>query len=51
MQVLLFFHIFTFFSIWTIDLAQLLHWYNVKHLLCTITLGVDKGYSKQVIVL
>lgn len=34
-------------SIWTIDLAALLRKYNIKHKLCTITLGVDKGYSKQ----
>ena len=37
-----------FYSIWTIDLAALLRKYNIGHKLCTITLGVDKGYSKQV---
>lgn len=34
-------------SIWTIDLAALMRKYNIHHKLCTITLGVDKGYSKQ----
>ncbi|XP_060573420.1 protein GUCD1-like [Ruditapes philippinarum] len=34
-------------SIWTIDLACLMQKYCIKHTLCTITLGVDKGYSKQ----
>lgn len=34
-------------SIWTIDLAALLRKYNIRHNFCTITLGVDKGYSKQ----
>ena len=36
------------YSIWTIDLAALLKKYNIRHKFCTITLGVDKGYSKQV---
>lgn len=34
-------------SIWTIDLAVLMRKYNINHCLCTVTLGVDKGYSKQ----
>ncbi|XP_052248565.1 protein GUCD1-like isoform X2 [Dreissena polymorpha] len=34
-------------SIWTIDLARLMKFYNINHLLCTVTLGVDKGYQKQ----
>lgn len=34
-------------SIWTIDLAMLMRRYGVQHKLCTITLGVDKGYSKE----
>ncbi|KAL4224092.1 guanylyl cyclase domain-containing protein 1 [Mactra antiquata] len=34
-------------SIWSIDLALLMKRYNVKHCYCTITIGVDQGYSKQ----
>ncbi|WAR03103.1 GUCD1-like protein [Mya arenaria] len=34
-------------SIWTIDLALLMKLHNIRHLLCTITFGVDQGYSKQ----
>lgn len=34
-------------SVWTIDLAQIMNHYNVKNHLTTITLGVDKGYSKK----
>lgn len=35
-------------SIWTIDLAYLMRHFGVKHLFCTQTLGVDKGYKNQV---
>ncbi|XP_060539620.1 protein GUCD1 isoform X2 [Pantherophis guttatus] len=34
-------------SIWTIDLAYLMRHFGVKHLFCTQTLGVDKGYKNQ----
>ncbi|XP_053557962.1 protein GUCD1 isoform X1 [Bombina bombina] len=34
-------------SIWTIDLAYLMHYFGVKHRFCTQTLGVDKGYKHQ----
>ncbi|KAJ8312226.1 hypothetical protein KUTeg_009599 [Tegillarca granosa] len=34
-------------SIWTIDLAFLLNKYRIRLLFTTITLGVDKGYSKK----
>ncbi|XP_070618481.1 LOW QUALITY PROTEIN: protein GUCD1 [Erythrolamprus reginae] len=34
-------------SIWTIDLAYLMCHFGVKHLFCTQTLGVDKGYKNQ----
>ncbi|KAL3858021.1 hypothetical protein ACJMK2_012637 [Sinanodonta woodiana] len=34
-------------SIWTIDLAMLLQKYDIRHKLCTITIGVDKTYSKE----
>lgn len=32
-------------SVWTIDLAHIMSHYGVRHLLCTITLGVDTTYS------
>lgn len=35
-------------SIWTIDLAYLMHHFGVQHRFCTQTLGVDKGYKNQV---
>ncbi|XP_077804747.1 protein GUCD1 isoform X3 [Macaca mulatta] len=34
-------------SIWTIDLAYLMHHFGVRHRFCTQTLGVDKGYKNQ----
>ncbi|XP_023689584.1 protein GUCD1-like [Paramormyrops kingsleyae] len=34
-------------SVWTIDLAYLMHRLGVRHLFCTQTLGVDKGFRKQ----
>lgn len=34
-------------SIWTIDLANIMKHYGVKHFMCTITFGVDKGYSTK----
>ncbi|PSN38081.1 Protein GUCD1 [Blattella germanica] len=34
-------------STWTIDLCYLLHRYGVKHLYCTITLGINPGYKGQ----
>ncbi|KAM4809464.1 protein GUCD1 isoform 1-T1 [Rhinophrynus dorsalis] len=34
-------------SIWTIDLAYLMHHFGVQHRFCTQTLGVDKGYKNQ----
>ena len=34
-------------SVWTIDLAYILRHYAINHLLCTITVGVDKGYSSK----
>ncbi|XP_075687990.1 protein GUCD1 isoform X2 [Rhinoderma darwinii] len=34
-------------SIWTIDLAYLMHHFGVQHQFCTQTLGVDKGYKNQ----
>ncbi|CAI9587867.1 unnamed protein product [Staurois parvus] len=34
-------------SIWTIDLAYLMHHFGVQHRFCTQTLGVDKGYKTQ----
>uniref|UniRef100_H3B5Z5 Guanylyl cyclase domain containing 1 n=1 Tax=Latimeria chalumnae TaxID=7897 RepID=H3B5Z5_LATCH len=34
-------------SIWTIDLAYLMHALGVRHRFCTQTLGVDKGYRNQ----
>lgn len=36
------------FSVWTIDLAFILHHYQVPFHFYTITLGVDKGYSSEV---
>lgn len=36
-----------FFSVWTIDLACLLTHYSVKNDYVTVTLGVDKEYSKK----
>ncbi|KAL5016820.1 hypothetical protein ScPMuIL_006409 [Solemya velum] len=33
--------------IWTIDLAYLVHMYNIRHTFCTITLGVDKTYNSK----
>jgi len=35
-------------SVWTIDLARILSHYDVRHRLCTITLGVDTTYSGKV---
>jgi len=35
-------------SVWTIDLARIMSHYHVRHLLCTITLGVDATYSQKV---
>jgi len=35
-------------SVWTIDLARIMSHYGVRHLLCTITLGVDATYSGKV---
>jgi hypothetical protein len=32
-------------SVWTIDLAYILRHYRVRHALCTVTFGVDRGYS------
>ncbi|XP_007899945.1 protein GUCD1 [Callorhinchus milii] len=34
-------------SVWTIDLAYLMHQFGVTHRFCTQTLGVDKGYRYQ----
>ena len=34
-------------SVWTIDLAYMLHHYKIRQLFCTVTVGVDKGYSAQ----
>lgn len=34
-------------SVWTIDLAYLMHHLGVKHRFCTQTLGVDKGFRNQ----
>ena len=38
----------SFFSVWTIDLANILVHYGIKHHFTTITLGVDKGFSGKV---
>jgi len=35
-------------SVWTIDLARIMSHYGVRHLLTTITLGVDTTYSGKV---
>lgn len=35
-------------SVWTIDLAYLMHHLGVSHCFCTQTLGVDKGFRNQV---
>lgn len=35
-------------SVWTIDLAYLMHHLGVGHCFCTQTLGVDKGFRNQV---
>lgn len=34
-------------SVWTIDLAYLMHHLGVNHCFCTQTLGVDKGFRNQ----
>lgn len=34
-------------SVWTIDLAYLMHHIGIRHSLCTQTLGVDRGYRNQ----
>lgn len=35
-------------SVWTIDLAYLMHHLEIRHCFCTQTLGVDKGFRNQV---
>lgn len=35
-------------SVWTIDLAYLMHHLGIRHCFCTQTLGVDKGFRNQV---
>lgn len=35
-------------SVWTIDLAYLMHHLGLRHSFCTQTLGVDKGFRNQV---
>ncbi|KAI8517952.1 guanylyl cyclase domain-containing protein 1 [Branchiostoma belcheri] len=34
-------------SVWTVDLARIMAHYNIPHLLCTRTLGVDSGYQQE----
>ncbi|XP_019630768.1 PREDICTED: protein GUCD1-like [Branchiostoma belcheri] len=34
-------------SVWTVDLAWIMAHYNIPHLLCTRTLGVDSGYQQE----
>ena len=43
-------YIYIFFSVWTIDLANLSQLFGIPHELCTITLGVDQNFSKQVLI-
>ncbi|XP_078604307.1 protein GUCD1-like [Branchiostoma floridae x Branchiostoma japonicum] len=34
-------------SVWTVDLARIMAHFNIPHLLCTLTLGVDNGYQQE----
>ncbi|CAH1272504.1 GUCD1 [Branchiostoma lanceolatum] len=34
-------------SVWTVDLARIMAHFDVPHLLCTLTLGVDSGYQQE----
>lgn len=40
-------HGFRFFSIWTVDLAYLLHEYSVNFSFFTVTLGANPEYSTE----